>query len=156
MLQQPENYEDQVAKLWAIVYEAYEASVSFADEDMLLPTTTHNCPLYMKGLVNGHPMNRILIDSGTAVNLMLYKTFLSLHLTPYMRKVYGVVISRFNQKSQEAIGCVNVDLVLGDLVTKASFFIIDADTSYRVLLGEAMATSKFSGALDPSSMHQIH
>ena len=121
MLQQPEKYEDQVAKLWATVYEAYEALVSFVDGDMLLPTTTHNRPLYMKGLVNGHPMNRILIDSSAAVNLMPYKTFLSLHLTPYMQKVYGVAILGFNQKSQEAIGHVDVDLTLDDFATKVSF-----------------------------------
>ena len=96
-------------------------------------------------------MNRILVDSGVTVNLMPYKTFLSLHLTPYLQKVYGVAILGFNQKSQEAIGRVDVDLALDNFVTKVSFYIIDADTSYRVLLGRPWLHKNW---VVPSTLHQ--
>ena len=35
----------------------------------------HLKALYMKGLVDGKPMNKMLVDGGASVNLMPYTTF---------------------------------------------------------------------------------
>ena len=38
----------------------------------------HLKALYMKGFVDGKPMNKMLVDGGTSVNLMPYTTFCKL------------------------------------------------------------------------------
>lgn len=42
----------------------------------------HLKPLYVKGLVNGKPMSKMLVDGGKTVNLMPYTTFRKLGKTP--------------------------------------------------------------------------
>jgi hypothetical protein len=32
----------------------------------------HLKALYLKGYINGHPVNKMLVDTGAAVNIMLY------------------------------------------------------------------------------------
>ena len=42
----------------------------------------HLKALYMKGLVNGKPMSKMLVDGGASVNLMSYTTFCKLGKGP--------------------------------------------------------------------------
>ncbi|MQL69832.1 hypothetical protein Taro_002109 [Colocasia esculenta] len=78
ILQEPEVYEADVTELQAQALEALVAEVTFSDKDMLLPTLYHNRPLYMQGKVNGHELNRILVDPGASINIMPLKTFKAL------------------------------------------------------------------------------
>jgi len=41
----------------------------------------------------------------------------------------------FNLESQCAIGMIRVELIMGDLTTSSILYVIDAKTSYRLLLG---------------------
>ena len=42
----------------------------------------HLKALYMKGLVDGKPMNKMLVDGGASINLMPYTTFCKLGKGP--------------------------------------------------------------------------
>ena len=44
----------------------------------------------------------------------------------------GVKISGFNQDSEEALGRVDIELILDDFVTKVAFYVIEANTSYII------------------------
>jgi len=45
------------------------------------------------------------------------------------------MIQGFNLEGQRAIGMIRVELIMGDLMTSSIFHVIDAKTSYRLLLG---------------------
>ncbi|MQL83229.1 hypothetical protein Taro_015710 [Colocasia esculenta] len=42
----------------------------------------------MQGKINGHELNRILVDHGASINIMPLKTFESLYLVPYLQMLY--------------------------------------------------------------------
>ena len=44
--------------------------ITFTDEDMQLGSTDHNRPLYVTGIIGDKRVNRILLDCGSAVNLL--------------------------------------------------------------------------------------
>jgi hypothetical protein len=66
------KYEEMVAKLTL----TQQAIFDKPDKDW------HLKALYMKGLVDGKPMSKMLVDGGASVNLMPYTTFHNLGKGP--------------------------------------------------------------------------
>ena len=48
--------------------------MTFTDEDLLLGSKPHNRPLFVSGYTRGEKVSRILIDDGSAVNIMPKET----------------------------------------------------------------------------------
>ncbi|KAL0439247.1 UNVERIFIED_CONTAM: hypothetical protein Slati_2407700 [Sesamum latifolium] len=46
------------------------STITFTYEDLLLGSKPHNCPLFVVGYVREQKVNRILIDGGSAVNIL--------------------------------------------------------------------------------------
>ena len=59
------EYEEIVAKLIVIQQAIFDKPVKHR----------HLKALYVKGFVDGKPMNKMLVDGGASVNLMPYTTF---------------------------------------------------------------------------------
>ena len=66
------EYEEMVAKLTVVQQAIFDRPVKH----------WHLKVLYMKGLINGKPMNKMLVDGGASVNLMPYTTFRKLGKRP--------------------------------------------------------------------------
>ena len=66
------EYEEIVAKLTVVQQAIFDKLVK----------QRHLKALYMKGLVDGKPMNKMLVDGGASVNLMPYTTFCKLGKGP--------------------------------------------------------------------------
>ena len=58
-------------------------------------------------------------------------------MTVHNLESLNLVITGFNQSSQQALGTIKLKLTVGDLNTKGVFHVIDALTSYNVLLGRS-------------------
>lgn len=136
-----------------MLYALHTASITFREIDQLLGTTEHNRPLYVTGTSNGAKVNRILLDSpcGFSVNLMTLRTLRSQaidvqHLAPEKRIIKGL-----NQHSQQALGLIILPLKLASLQSEAKFYIINADTFYKVLLGKPWLHNYY---VVPSTIHQ--
>jgi hypothetical protein len=75
----------------------------------------HLKTLYLKGYINGHPVNKMLVDTGAAVNIMPYSVLRRLgHSTEDLIKT-NVTLSDFNGQASEAQGVLNVDLTIGSV-----------------------------------------
>ena len=59
------KYEEIVAKLMVVQQAIFDKPVKYR----------HLKALYMKGFVDGKPMDKMLVDGGASVNLMPYTTF---------------------------------------------------------------------------------
>ena len=46
-----------------------------------------------------------------------------------------LVIQGFNQGGQRAIGMIHLELIIGELISNVLFHVIDAMTTYNMLLG---------------------
>ena len=66
------EYEEIVAKLTAVQLAIFDKPVKHR----------HLKALYVKGFVDGNPMNKMLVDGGASVNLMPYTTFHKLSKGP--------------------------------------------------------------------------
>src|ERR1051325_8423316 len=109
--------------------------ISFTDEDLLLGTKLHNRPLFVSGYIREQRLGRILIDDGSAVNIMPKSTMNQLGITIQELSNSRLVIQGFNQGGQRAIGMIRLEISIRDLTANTLFHIIDSRTSYKLLLG---------------------
>jgi hypothetical protein len=72
-------------------------TITFTDEDLLLGDRQHNRPLFVSGDSGG--INRILLDAGSAVNILPLKTLQRLGYGPSQLRNTSLVIQGFNQDS---------------------------------------------------------
>jgi hypothetical protein len=91
--------------------------------------------LYLKGYINDHPVNKILVDTGAAVNIMSYSVLHRLGRSTEDLIKSNITLSDFNGQASEAQGVLNVDLTVGRKIIPTSFFIINSKSTYTVLLG---------------------
>jgi hypothetical protein len=76
-------------------------------------TYKHLKALYLKGYINGQPVNKILVDTGAAVNIMPYSVLRRLGCSTGDLIKTNVTLSDFNGQTSEAQGVLNVDLTVG-------------------------------------------
>ncbi|CAL2246944.1 unnamed protein product [Prunus armeniaca] len=60
-----------------------------------------------------------------------------------------LMIQGFNQRRQRAMGMIRIELVIGDLKSNTLFNVIDAKTSYNLLLGRPGEVKKILGDNKP-------
>jgi hypothetical protein len=107
--------------------------------------------LYLKGYINGHPVNKMLVDTGAAVNIMPYSMLCQLGRSTEDLIKTNVTLSDFNGQASEAQGVLNVDLTMGSKTVPTSFFIVSNKSTYTVLLGRDWI---HANRYIPSMMHQ--
>jgi len=95
----------------------------------------HLKALYIKGLVNGKPMKKMLVDGGAAVNLMPYSTFRKLGKTPKDLIKTDMQLRDFGGNVSDTRGAISVELTIGSKTLITTFFIIDGKGFYSLLLG---------------------
>jgi hypothetical protein len=111
----------------------------------------HLKALYLKGYINGHPVNKMFVDTGAAVNIMSYSVLRRLGRSAEDLIKTNVALSDFNGQESEAQGVLNVDLTVGRKTVPTSFFIINNKSTCIVLLGRDWIHANYC---IPSMMHQ--
>jgi hypothetical protein len=107
--------------------------------------------LYLKGYINGHPVTKMLVDTGAVVNITPCSVLRRLgHSAEDLIKT-NIALSDFNDQASEAQGVLNVDLTVGSKTIPTSFFIINCKSTYIVLLGTDWI---HANCCIPSTMHQ--
>ena len=144
----PEDYRVEVSQ--AEVKLSQTQSITFNDEDLLLGNKKHNRPLLMFGEIEDLPINRIMIDGGSAINLLPLRTLKKIGYSKGDLCRSNVVIHGFNQAGQEALGTISLVLKFENLMTYVYFHVIDAATSYNVLIGRPWL---HENGVVPSTLH---
>jgi hypothetical protein len=89
----------------------------------------HLKALYLKGYINGHPVNKMPVDTGAAVNIMPYSVLRRLGRSAEDLIKTNVTLSDFNGQALEAQGVLNMDLTMGSKIVLTSFFIISSKST---------------------------
>ncbi|KAL0442180.1 UNVERIFIED_CONTAM: hypothetical protein Sradi_0156900 [Sesamum radiatum] len=110
------------------------STITFTDEDLLLGSKPHNCPLFVAGYVREQKVNRILIDGGSAVNISPLQILKELGIPIDEFSNSCIMIQGFNQGGQKAVGIIKMQLTMEHMVSSSFFHFIDAKTSYNMLL----------------------
>lgn len=82
---------------------------------------------------------------------MPLKPLKSLSLSVKHLSTEKVSIHGFNQNSQRALGAVTLPITIGKFKTEAKFYVIDAETSYKALLGRPWLHENY---VVPSTLYQ--
>ncbi|KAM2661513.1 hypothetical protein EV2_023811 [Malus domestica] len=130
---------------------AAQDAIHFTDEDLLLGSKPHNRHLFISGYVREHKVNRMLMDSGSAINIMPNLTMTTIGIKVDELSLSRLLIQGFNHRGQRAMGMVRMEMIIGELKSSTIFHVIDARTSYNLLLGRPWIHR--NGVL-PSTIHQ--
>ena len=76
------------------------ATITFTDEDLQLGSKPHNRPLFVIGYIREQNITRILIDRGSAVNIMPKTTMKRLRIATKEPTRSRLMIQGFNQGGQ--------------------------------------------------------
>ncbi|CAL5441882.1 unnamed protein product [Camellia sinensis] len=109
-------------------------TVTFTNEDLQLGSKPHNRPLFVSGFISEQKVKCILVDRGLAVNIMPKFTIKKLGIPVDELARSHLVIQGFNQGDQRAIGMIHLNLTIGELTASTLFHVINARTSYNLLL----------------------
>jgi hypothetical protein len=111
----------------------------------------HLKALYLKGYINGHPVNKMLVDTGAVVNILPYSILRRKGRSTGDLIKTNVTLSDFNGQTSEAQGVLGVDLTIRNKTVPTSFFIVNSKSTYNVLLGRDWI---HTNCCIPSTMHQ--
>lgn len=75
------NKEEEKANPQKFYHNICMIEIVFSDNDLLLRTKLHNCPLFVKGYSHQKMVNRILVDDGFAINILPFRTMKELGIT---------------------------------------------------------------------------
>ncbi|XP_031090967.1 uncharacterized protein LOC115995960 [Ipomoea triloba] len=130
---------------------SFTTEITFKDEDLLLGGTPHNRPLFVEGYAREQKIKRILIDQGSSVNILSLQAVKELGISTDELSQSRLMIQGFNQGGQRALGIIRLDLRIGSLSSSTLCYVIDARTSYNLLLGQPWI---HENGVVPSSWHQ--
>jgi hypothetical protein len=96
----PEDYRVKVSQVE--VKPNRSDDMIFNDGDLLLGDRKHNRPLFIFGDIDDLPINRIMVDGGSAINLFPLRTLKKIGYSQRDLSRSNVIIYGFNQVGQEA------------------------------------------------------
>jgi hypothetical protein len=150
-LQKPEVYEIDMVKHNLLCNSVKSNQIIFAEDDKVLECDDHNRPLYIQGNIASAHLRRILIDPGSAVNILPVHSLTRARYTVDDLDSTEVVICGFNNQGTSALGSITIKIQMSSFSFKARFFVIDSNTSYSALLGRPWI-HKYH--VVPSTLHQ--
>jgi hypothetical protein len=150
-LQTPEVYEVDMAKHRLFNNPLFVNEITFADEDNIIEGSDHNRPLYIEGNIGPAHLRRILIDPGSAVNILPVRSLTRAGFTTKDLEPTDMVICGFDNQGKSTLGAITVKIQMSTFSFKVHFFVIEANTSYSALLGRPWI-HKYR--VVPSTLHQ--
>ncbi|XP_051132648.1 uncharacterized protein LOC127252498 [Andrographis paniculata] len=111
------------------------AMITFTDEYLMLGSKPHNRPLLVVVYIHEQRISQIFLDGGAAVNVLPLYTLQQLRIPVDRLFESRMTIHRYNQEGQRALGTIRLRLLIDEMETNPLFYVIDAKTSFNVLLG---------------------
>jgi len=111
----------------------------------------HLKALFVKGRVDGQPVFKIVIHGGDAINIMPYVMYLKLGKGDQDLTKTDIMLKDFEGNVSPAKGAICVELTIGSKTLPTTFFVINGNGAYNLLLGRDWI---HANCCVPSTMHQ--
>jgi hypothetical protein len=95
----------------------------------------HLKSLYVRGHIDGKLISRIFVDSGTIINLMSYSIFRKLGREDDKLMKTNLMLNGMGGNPMEARGIVSMEHTIGIKSLATTFFIVEMQGNYSVILG---------------------
>ncbi|XP_073138879.1 uncharacterized protein [Henckelia pumila] len=102
--------------------------------------------------VNGHPISRVLIDNGSAVNILPLRVFKNLGKEESDLIPTEVSVTTFTGEATKTIGVFLAEVLVGSKASISAFFVVNSSANFQALLGRDWIHENH---FIPSSMHQF-
>ncbi|XP_050914661.1 uncharacterized protein LOC127129548 [Lathyrus oleraceus] len=112
---------------------------------------THLKPFFIRGKVENMGINKILVDGGAEMNLMLNFMLQKVGKFDTDLKPHNMVLSNYEGKIGSTLGVIQVDLTIETITRSTMFMVIASKANYNLLLGREWIHD--IGAV-PYSIHQ--
>jgi len=96
----------------------------------------HDRPLYYTGYIRSSEVSRIQVDLGSALNIMPRRVMPHLGISTRRLSTTQITIYGFNANGTRLMGKIELRCQIGDLKSEVTCYVIDADTSYNLLLDD--------------------
>ncbi|XP_014491816.1 uncharacterized protein LOC106754319 [Vigna radiata var. radiata] len=119
--------------------------ITFTDDDFHAPDLEQDDPMVITAEIARYEVGKFLVDQGSSANILYWKTFLQMDLSeelivPFHEQIVGFAGERVDTK-----GYVDLRTRLGTGrdgdEKKVRYLLVDANTSYNVLLGRPCLNS---------------
>ena len=133
----PEASEDDSQALCPECYhkQSKVPAITFTAEDMLLKDNKHDRPLYYTGYISSTCIERIQIDPGSVLSIIPKRVLYFLRILLNRLSAMTTTTYGFNAGSSHPLGKIQLRCRIVDLKLEVACYVIDADTSYNLLLG---------------------
>ena len=125
--------------------------ITFSPQDMLLKGKPHVRPLYLTGYIGSTCVERVQVDPGSALSIIPRRLLSFLNIPLYRLPSTNTTIVGFNTGSSSPLGKIRLRCQMGDLKSDLTYYVIDADTSYNMLLGRSWIHDNW---IVSSTLHQ--
>ena len=130
--------------------------ISFDDRDLSHLITPHDDALVITARINGDRVERILVDGGSATDIMYLACFEALGLDRKKLQPVNSPLVGFAGQAIYALGVIRLPMILGTgwdvLELTTDFIVVDVPDSYNVVLGR---TTINPNKIVPSTAHQV-
>jgi hypothetical protein len=151
-LLEPERYEVAMATHRLFTNPLFVNEITFDEEDNIVDDGDHNRPLYIEGNVGTTLLRRILVDPGSAVNIMPVRSLTPASFTVDDLEPTDVIICGFDNTGKVILGAVTPDV---DVHLKGALL---CHRSQHFVLGaprEAMDTQVSCGVVDATPVLEV-
>lgn len=112
-----------------------DSSISFCDDDLEGVDLPHNDPLVISLKVGDHSVNKILVDTGSSVNVMYNNLFKMLKLKLEDLKPTSCVMRGFNGVLVEPMGEVTLPIYVDPVTIQTLFLVVNVSSQYNTIIG---------------------
>jgi hypothetical protein len=96
---------------------------------------SHLKPLFIQAKVDEIGVNKVLVDSDAAVNLMPQSLLKRIGKTNIHLKPHNVIMSNYEGKASHSLGALQVSLTVGTVVRPTLFMVVPSKANFNLLLG---------------------
>ena len=96
----------------------------------------HTRPLYVRAHFNCKPVSKILVDNGSAVNVMPLRMLGALGRNIEDLIETKVFVSTFTREISKTLGVILIDITMGSKTFLSAFVVINSTRNYNSLLGK--------------------
>jgi len=111
------------------------SAITFTAEDMLLKDNKHDRTLYYTRYISSTDIKRAQVGPGSALSIIPKRLLYLLGIPLYQLSATSTTIYDFNAGSSHPLGKIRLRCQIGNLKSEVTYYVIDADTSYNLLLG---------------------
>nr|KYP33742.1 hypothetical protein KK1_045381 [Cajanus cajan] len=111
----------------------------------------HLKPLLLTLMIEGHEVNKVLVDGGAAINILPKTMLKRFGKTTTDLRPHNILISDYAGKSSQPEGMILLDVQIGSVKRTTMFIVTPSKANFNVLLGHEWIHGI---GVVPSTVHQ--